>query len=100
MTALDRLLSSPDFAGFGPTGLEVLGRHEVSYVVSSQHAGFGLRREVRFPKVLDLYLTSGTATANRDRLQNVENPAFAGLSKVGGTGLEPVTSCLSSRRSA
>ncbi len=50
-------------------------------------------------EVLDLYLTSGTATAIRDRLQKVENPAIAGLSQVGRTGLEPVTSCLSSRRS-
>jgi len=38
-------------------------------------------------------LTSGTAPANHDLLQNLENRAVERFSEVGGPGLEPRTSC-------
>ena len=51
------------------------------------------------PKVLDLCLTSGTATANRDLHQDDENRAVARFCEVGGTGENPGVTGLSSRRS-
>jgi hypothetical protein len=51
------------------------------------------------PRMLLRRCFSALLTPSASSVQETERPRFRGLSMVGGTGLEPVTSGLSSRRS-